>query len=489
MKFLNVRSALRFGVLLLALPLSSCALFPEGFNEPPAQTPKITLNDWISAEHKNVLEEALNPKWWQAFNDPFLNALLDKTLNHNPDLQIGKERVVQAMAQAQRVRAAILPSVSMSSQYSRNKASLQDGSIASQFIKQGSASRINDVYGVGLDTAWELDFFGGRRQQSKGAQARVVASELQQQQLRLSIVAETVNLYITARGIQHQQKLLAQQIQLLRDQKQLVAQRLEFGLATQSELLAVDTVLRAREARRPELEGAFNQAAYGIALLAGQQPGEFLTSLRKPRPLPDINGPLPLGLKSDLLLRRPDILAAEYTLAAASHDVAAVKAAFFPSISLTANVGYSAKEAGSLIEQASQRWLLVPFVRIPFFQGGALRAQFKQTKSSERQASLQYHKTVLQALNEAESGLIAYQKERESAGQWRLANEAAKKSQKLAKDLYNQGLAGMTELLDAERNVVDAETALLDSHIKSVHNIVGLYKALGGGWEMRAKPR
>lgn len=510
--------ASRLVLLVLMLPtllLNGCALFPKGFNEAPLQPQPLTIDEWIGTTHNRELNHAIDREWWRAFNDPVLNVLVADALDNNSNLKLGKERVRQSRARAQQARAALFPSLSLNSQYARNKSSVNDGSMAANFIRQGVAPRINNVYGTGLDAAWELDLFGGRRYQSKSASARVTSAALEWQSLRLSIIAETINGYISARGLQQQKLLLERRIALLRQQQQLVKQKVDLGLATESDWLALKVVLSSREAGLPELDAAFHEILFGLASLTGKQARHYLAmftieadtkeTLAKETPakdngkasliqsdhtvalLPDIiNGALPLGLKSTLLERRPDVVMAEYALVAASLDVAAIKAAFFPSINLTANIGYSAAEAGNVIEAASQKWLLAPFIRVPLFQGGALRAQFEQYKSAERQALLTYEQAVVQALNDAEKGLMRYRKERESYGRWVAATKASKALFQNVSALYERGLADRVALLQAEQRVVDNELATLQSRIDVSHHTVGLYKALGGGWTREA---
>ena len=191
-----------------------------------------------------------------------------------------------------------------------------------------------------------------------------------------------------------------------------------------------------------------------------------------------------MGLKSDLLKRRPDIQIAERNLAAASADVGVAVAELYPSFSLTGAIGLLAGDFGSLFESSSETYLFSPFVSVPIFEGGRLRAQIKAAEARNSIAAIEYEQTILNALEETESALIRYAKEQETRARLQTAVTASISSVQLSRILYEEGLTDFLDVLDAEGELTLREDSLVQSQTRVLTNLVSLYKALGGGWEV-----
>ncbi len=463
---------------LALLMLSGCAVGPD-YSFPTFET-----KEWIEQPQSN---EATMTDWWRVFDDPILSGLVAKVGKDNLDIEIARARIAEARALRGVARSPLLPSIGVSSAFTRNKQSLNNP----QFIQAPGIDipQIQNTYDAGFDASWEIDLFGGNRRALEAATARLEGTEALRNNVILSVVAETARNYIELRGNQKRAALLKRNAELQQQTVDLVKASFESGLSREIDVTRADAQLANTQALIPNLEAEIRAGSYRLAVLTAQQPGELFSLLEQNKPLPAPREVVPLGLQSDLLRRRPDIQIAERNLAASNADVGVAVAELYPSFNLTGSIGFLAASSGNLFESASESFLLSPFINFPIFEGGRLRAQIDAAEARNSIAATQYEQTVLRALEETESSLIRYAKEQETREKLEQAVSASKRSAQLSNILYEKGLTDFIDVLEAERALTSTQDALVQSETRALTNLTALYKSLGGGWELFAEKK
>jgi multidrug efflux system outer membrane protein len=270
---------------------------------------------------------------------------------------------------------------------------------------------------------------------------------------------------------------------LQRDLTALVERKYRAGLSRELDVVRARSQTRVVEALVPALRSQIRGSAYRLGVLTGQPPEALLEELLTSTPIPGAPEIVPVGLRSELLRRRPDVRAAERALAQASAEIGVATAEMFPKFVLAGDVAWESVDRGDWFDEDSQRWSLVPFVDWRIFEGGRLRAQVEFAEAiSEEQAAL-YEQTVLAALADAEAALVSYGEERRTRKTLDEASAASERAAELARRLYDIGLSDFLDVLDAERRLVEVQDRQVQSETQVAVRLVGLYKALGGGWQ------
>ena len=464
-----------FCVTATILSLTACTVGPD-FEQPTMQ-----VDSWVSPRSAEQ-QQATNITWWQVFNDPMLDELIQQVATSNLDIATARQRVLEARAMRGVARSSLLPSIGSSGGYSRRKLSENDPN----FIQAPGVdiSQIQNVYDAGFDASWEVDLFGGNRRALESATATLEGIEALRRSVVLSVLAETARHYVELRSQQKQIALLRRNAELQQETLTLVKASYDSGLSRNVDVTRAKAQLANTEALIPNIEADIRATSYQIAVLTGQQPGALWNVLKTSKPLPAPQEVVPLGLKSDLLRQRPDIQRAEKNLAAATADVGVAVARLYPSFNITGGIGFLAADTGDLFESASETFLFSPFINFPIFEGGRLRAQIKAAEARNSIAAIAYEQTVLNALAETESALIRYAKEQETRVKRRDAVEASKQSVQQINALYEQGLTQFINVLDAERVLTESQQALVQSETQALTKLITVYKSLGGGWQI-----
>ncbi len=442
-------------------------------------------------------------RWWSVFKDPVLDRLVDEAQRQNLDVQTAALRIEEARAQRGAAAAQGRPSVSgmglggrqRSSQNGFTSAlagggSQQQGGGASGGSGSGSGaseqaapSPYSDLFQVGFDATWELDLWGKARRGVEAADAGIVSAEQARGNARISLTAEVARTYLALRGAQRQRAIvladIADQQQLLK----LTDSRSRSGFASKADSVQQQAQLSASEAQLPPIDQNIAQAMNRLALLLALPPGALADRLG-PVPQADVALPpeVPVGLPGDLLRRRPDILKSEADLHAATAKVGQAKAQLFPSITLGGVAGLQSVHADSLTDWASRFWIGGAQISIPIFEGGKLKAQIRTADAQMKEAALAWRSTVLGAYHEADDALEAYADEQRHAAALGRALADARRSDDLMRSRHRSGFVSMIEVLDAQRQVHQAEQQALQSNVTASTDLVALYKALGGDW-------
>ncbi len=468
--------------------MSGCLVGPNYL--PPVQMMPDTFSEDRIMETDTLVDEDL-AHWWTSFNDPFLNELLEESLCKNFDLLIAMERICEARAAYWVQVTGILPELDSSAQATRSRTSQSLTSTSSL-----SLPPIQSFYQAGIDTIWQIDLFGGLRRAARSAYDTWEASAEDARAVRIVLLGEVAITYARICSLQTQVAIQEQTVELDKDLLQLTTARFEAGLAGEQDMDTALASLEADKAALKVLETSLRQTIYSLATLLGRPPESLLESFTIARPIPEAIGKIPIGLPSDLLRRRPDVRAAERRIAAATEQIGVAVASLFPQLSLTgssssfsanplqgANTGFASNALCKLFTAPSRIWGIGGLLSWPLFDFGKRIATIDIQVSLEHQALLTYEKTVVSALQEVESDLVAYFNEEERFQNLNSAVQASHRAFDLTADLYQAGLASYSQVIQAQEIWLTALGNLTTSQEALATNLIALYKALGGGWE------
>ena len=469
----------RRGLLLGLALLGGCAVGPD-YDPPEPLAPE----GWDAADLSGVASvDTPDARWWEGFEDPVLMALIERAASANLDLAAARLRVQQARALRGIAASGLFPSVDARAAGQRYSLSENSGALESELAGGGLIPKRDELYQAGFDVVWELDVFGGTSRAIEAADARIGATEDERRAVLLSVLAETARNYAELRGEQRRLAITRKNASILGQTLEIVEGRFRVGLSREIDVARARAQAEVTEALIPLTRGRIRAAAYRLAVLVGEPPGALVEELLAEVPMPGPADRVPVGLPSDLLLRRPDIRFAERQFAAATADVGVAKADLFPRFFLTGSGGFESSSFSDLFDGDSETWSLGPAIRWPVFQGGRLRARQDFAEAVAEEAAVRYEQTVLQALSETESALILYGEERRTYEGLQEAAAASERAAILAERLYEKGLGDFLTVLDAQRRLVEIQDQAVQSETRVLVRLIALYKALGGGWE------
>ena len=454
------------GVLVLA---AGCAVGPD-YERPKTETPAA----WGETADTSAADLS---SWWTLFHDDTLNSLVDRALKANLDLRIAAGRVHEARAQLGVVVGGLFPEIDADAYYSKSRLSPN----AQPFPIPLYQSR----YHLDLDASWELDLFGALQRGYEAASADYQSWIENRRSVLVILLGDVARNYVGLRGNQLVAGVLRQNVASAKETEEITRSRLAAGVATLFDLVRAEAQRASAEAAIPQVEAAIKQSIHRLSVLIGTAPETLSAELGVARAIPTAPIRVIVGLPSELLLRRPDVRQAERQLASATAAIGVATADLYPKISLTGAFGLDSLGSADFLKWQSRAWSLGPSVRWPIFTFGRIRAQIDVQNAQQEQALASYEKSILTALEEVENALVAYLREGDRR---RLLDEALvanRKSVELADDLYKKGLTSFIDVLDAQRALYATQADLARSEADVTLDLVGLYKALGGGWESR----
>ena len=464
--------------LAAALALAGCKVGPD-YRPPRVDMP----DDWVSPTAAElvassqpsvpVVAPADLARWWAAFDDPVLTALVHRALEANPDLGIATARVRQARYARRLAGAALYPTVDASAAYRRSKSAGNDDTRGTE----------RGLYQAGLDAAWEIDVFGGVRRSIEAAAADLRAALADQRDVQVILAAEVALNYLDLRSLQRQLVISRENLDAQRRSADVTRRRVEIGLEAGLDLANAESLVFNTEAQLPLQEAAIRQVMYALSVLLGLAPGALLDELSEDAPIPMTPPVVPVGLPSDLLRRRPDIRRAEAQLHAATARIGVAIADLYPRFALNGSLGVSGDRIQALSSRRYGSWSIGPSVSWPLFDAGRIRANIAIQTIEQEQAILNYRATILTALQEVESALVAFVAEQEHRRMLTQVVEAERRAVDLSTKLYKAGEIEFVNVLVAQRGLYASEEALVQSDRNVAANLVALYKALGGGWQ------
>lgn len=461
---------------------AGCAVGPD-YHAPSAAAPAHWSTGLAGGE---AAAPADVTAWWRTFHDPELDTLIDRAVRSNLDLRIAQARVREARAQYGIASASLAPSADATGSDAREQASHHQPVLGSVPLPPRTPFD-NQVYQAGVDASWELDLFGGRRREVEAARAEVGASAYDQRATLLVLLGDVAHNYVDVRGYQRRLAIAAENIAAQRQGVAIARDRFAHGLATDLEVEESSTLLAQTQAEVPALEAALQTSVHRLEILLGQAPGALAAELSAPAPIPAAPERVPVGLPSDLLLRRPDVLRAERQLAAATADIGVATSDLFPKFYLTGGAGYQSVSAGNWFSSASSFWSVGPSIQWKIFDAGRVRANIRVQNARQEEALDTYERTVITAYGEVEDSLVSYAQEQVREESLRDAVASSRKTLSLATRLYASGLTDFLHVLDAERSLYSAEDLLAQSDHAISGNLIALYESLGGGWQAYEK--
>ena len=483
MTSMPLRRLLAGSVLSLGLltGLSGCMMGPN-YQAPHANAPAAFLSDAPASSAPYVSGGAVDPQWWNSFNDPVLTALETRAVQQNLDLQIATQRLFEAEAQAQIQGAALYPNLGANASYSRNVVS--PNSPLGQFSKAFPAvTQPYNLYQYGLQTMFDLDLWGKNKRLVEQAVAKARASEEARRAALLNVEAQVASNYIQLRGTEAVLGITQKNLDFANQLVKLTAERQQAGLTTSLDVANARATAAQISAQIPTLIAQRDALINQIGLLLGQTPAGLPQDLLTPAPQPLTPPSVPVGLPADLLNRRPDLREAADNLHAATAQIGAAKAAFFPDVSLSASASLEGMQLNAMDSWKSLTYGFGPTITLPIFEGGQLRGELKLSEASQKEAAIAYAKTALTAFTQVNTALVTY--EQEHATQQAL-QEDVKQSQialGLAEEQYKEGLVDYLTVLTTQQTNLAAQQNQADSLQKLGTDLVTLYQALGGGWE------
>jgi multidrug efflux system outer membrane protein len=425
--------------------------------------------------------------WWSAFHDPELDSLIGRAVRSNLDLRIAQARVREARARYGIAASTLAPSADLSGSDARQQASHHQPVLGS-VPTPPTTSFENQVYEAGVDASWEIDVFGGRRREVEAARAEIGASEDGARATTMVLLGDVARNYVTVRGYQRRLAIAAENIRAQQEGLAITQDRFAHGLATDLDVEEASGLLAETLAEVPALEARLQASIHRLGVLLGQPPGALLAELSAPAPIPAAPDVVPVGLPSDLLLRRPDVGQAERRLAAATANIGVAKSDLFPKFYLTGAAGYQSVRATDWFSSGSSFWSIGPSVQWKIFDAGRVRANIRVQDARQEEALAAYERTVLAAFEEVENGLASYAKEQIRCRSLQQAEAAGRKSLALANRLYAGGLTDFLRVLEAERSFYQAEDEAAQSDEAISADLVSLYESLGGGWRLPDGP-
>jgi NodT family efflux transporter outer membrane factor (OMF) lipoprotein len=463
--------------LTVSAIMTACAVGPN-YNKP---------KDELTPFHNSPMAEATGregqvslDQWWSGFDDPMLTEVVQRALSQNLDLAASIARVQQARAAAAGAGAALLPSADLdaSATYERQSTRGALGSIASTV--PGYSRGIHD-YSVGPAASWEIDLFGGLRRAAGAARAEAEAAEADQAGTRVMVAADAADAYLQIRGYQARLAVAQQQIADDDHLLHLVNERHNAGAATGREVAQAEALLKQAKASVPPLAIGLEQQLNRLDVLMGAQPGTYAHELDQVQAIPAVP-PVPANDEpTDMLRRRPDIIAAERRLAASSERIGAAISDYYPKFSLSGALGFETASNRLFSNQAFQpvgggaiRWRLFDF--------GKVDAEVAQAKGSNAEALAVYRQSVLKAAEDVEDSLTVLVQTQLRVNEVQDQVDSLVKGRDLSEQAYRAGSITLTDVLDADSQLLTARDEVDSSRANAARAAVGVYRALGGGW-------
>ncbi len=476
-----VGMAPRLGLLLI---LGGCTVGPD-FVRPAA---KVNEN-WNENGDARVRQTAIDQQWWTAFHDPTLDQLIQLAYQQNLPLQITGLRIMEA-----RARLAI----SLGQQYPQVQEAFGSATqvgLSKNAPNQSFVDRNFWDYRLGFDAAWELDFWGRFRRGVEASRADLIASMADYDNALVSLTAEVARTYTVMRTSEVLIAITLANVKLQEEGLQIAESRFRNGATTELDVTQARTLLESTRSEVPRLQIALQQAQNALSTLLGQPTGAVQTLLDGPKGIPTPPAEVAVGMPAQLLRRRPDIRSAELNAAAQSARIGVAKTDLYPSFSLFGEIGFeSSSNGGALSNNAGLRHLFDggsafysfgPQFRWPIFNYGRIENNVRVQDARFQQLLVNYQDTVLRAAQEVEDALIGFLKNQEAQVYDQNSVAAARRSVEIARAQYREGAVDYQRVIDTERSLLQQETRLADTRSSIATNWIALYKALGGGWELR----
>lgn len=456
--------------------LSACSLIPDYQRPDMPVSPAWPEGPAMTQEGSAPTGKALwaDTAWQEFFTDPALQGLIQKALDNNRDLRVAALNIEVARATYRVTEADLLPTVNAGGYGTVQRT---PKGLSQSVPKQEKTSRTYNA-NVGV-TAFELDLFGRVRSLNEQALESYFATEEARTSTQIALIAEVANAYLTLLGDRKQLALAEETLATRLKSLELIERSLEQGMSNELDRAQARSAVETARASSARYLRAVDQDVNALSLLVGASvaPGTASGNLDGVSLIED----LPVGLPSDVLLRRPDVIQAEHDLRAANANIGAARAAFFPKVTLTGSLGYAAPTLDTLFQGGSGAWSFAPSISVPIFDSGRNQANLDSAKASRDIAVARYEKAIQSAFREVSDGLAARGTLLSQMNAQAALVAATESSYRLSEARYRQGIDSYLNVLDAERSLFTAQQDLIQIQVQRLSNLVSLYKVLGGG--------
>jgi NodT family efflux transporter outer membrane factor (OMF) lipoprotein len=478
----------RLPVLMNVLLITACAVGPD-YIKPPAPEPKA----WIEKENPKIKSEPADfSQWWTVFNDPVLNTLIEKAYQQNLDLRAAGIRILEARARLGIATGSLYPQVQQGrgALHYLDLSKNQGNTLPSQDFDYSEAN-------LGFDVGWELDFWGKFRRAVESGMGNLDAFIANYDDILVTLTAEVARTYVLIRTLEGRLQIAHENVRIQERSLQIAQIRFKGGEVTELDAAQAKSLLRDTQALIPRLEISLRQAKNALSVLLGQLPSELNEILGRPKPIPAVPAEVAVGVPAELLRRRPDIRAAERLVAAQSGLIGVTKADLYPAFSLFGQIGFRASDsfrtavdpAGSslsnLFDSDSVEFMGGPAFTWNLFNYGRIKNQVRVQDARFQQLVVNYQNTVLRAAQEVEDAMVAFLRKQQEVLFLSDSVEAAKRSVEISMIQYREGLVDYQRVLDTQRFQAQEQDLLTSTTGDVALNLVGMYKALGGGWQIR----
>lgn len=472
--------------LLLLAALGGCTTVGKDYAGPPA-TPQAAS----FARAGDNADGKVLAQWWTALNDPLLDQLVQRALDANPNLALASARLRQARAGLRIEKANSMPKGSATALAAHARLPTLGGGSSSSSEGESESSGLSvpsslNLYSVGFDATWEIDLFGGQRRATEAAAAAAEAAEAKLADAQLSLVAEVAQAYVNLRSTQAQLALSEAAVQRQQRSLELASQRAKAGTASELDLARLQGQLESTRSQAEPLVAQVDAYRDELAMLVGQAPGALDAELGQPAasaaavPLPP--AAVAVGDPAAMLRRRPDIRAAERTLAQRQAQTGQAEAARFPKLSLLGLIGIGGTHVGDLTHLDDFTAVAAPQLSWNLLDFGRVKANIAQSEGVRDEAEAQYRVAVLGALRDAEDALSRFRQRRTSVATIARAKASADRAAELTTARQRAGTASLIDVLDSERQQLSAEQNLAQAQAALTNDFIALQKALGLGW-------
>ena len=480
-----------FGMITVAIVLSGCTMVGPDYVKPTTKEPK----QWLeSSDPKIASKEVDFSDWWTVFNDPVVNKLVDTAYQQNLTLQIAGLRIYEARAEL---------GIAFGFQYPQTQQGLGSASI-NQLSKHApntaGADRYFSSFDIGLDAAWELDVWGKFRRAVQTGVANLEASIADYDDILVSLTADVARTYILLRTSEERLEVARQNVKIQKRSLEIAEVRFNAGAVTELDVTQARALLRSTESTIPGLVTDIRQAKNALAILLGKLPGEIDAMLGSPGLIPKVPAEVAVGIPAELLRRRPDIRLAERQLAAQSAQIGFAKADLFPHFTLFGTLGLQASGKTSIdtVESSNTSRFSDLFKKSSFtyntgagfnwdiFNYGRITNQVRVADARFQELAVNYEDTVIRAAQDVEDAMVSFLQSQDAVFFLADAVKASKRSVDLSLIQYREGLVDYQRVLDTQRDLSAQEDNLVFTAGSVGQSLVDIYRALGGGWGIRA---
>ncbi len=460
----------------LSVFLSSCASVGPDFKgiDPPKQA------EWMEYEEGRVVTDGGEiGRWWESFNDPVLNNLVEMAYEQNLSLQVAGLRVLEVRARLGRAIGAQFPELSVGGSYQVQKNSDRD-------INGSSVGSATDHYSnIGFDASWELDLWGRYRRGVEAETASLVSAYANYDDVLVSLTAEVASAYINLRAFEKRIEIAKKNAALQQRSLDITSVRFRNDMTTELDVRRAETLVMQTKSLIPVLEKGYSIYEHGLAVLLGIPPFEIEKVLEEGRGIPSVPKQIIAGVPTDLVRRRPDIRRAELDAAAESARIGVAKADLYPSFFVSGSFGRLDNDVTYDAHNEFTYAMISPGFNWSIFNFGQIKNNVRAQDARFQQAISNYENTVLNAYREVEDSMVSFLRTGEQVGFLSKSVKAAERSVELALIQYRDGAIDYTPVIDTQSILTDEQDQLIVSEGEVALNLIGVYKALGGGWEAR----